>query len=106
MTLRVKPGKGKMRHNASITYLALHPTKGALSCRLATNCQHIAAKSRSQRPRCQLHRWARDRKGGAVMNQIISCAVCCVDLCVPCFGLFHREPNILDLKEEIAKSGK
>ena len=97
---------GRKRSNTSVTDISVHPTKGTLMCRLTTNCQHIPAKSRSRRPRCQLHRWARGRDGVAVMNQIISCSLCNVDLCVPCFGLFHKEPNLLDMKEAIASSGK
>ena len=100
--LRATPTKGPKRHNASVTDISLHPSKGSLMCRLATNCQHIPVKSRSNRPRCQLHRWARGRDGVAVMNQIIGCSICCVDLCVPCFGVFHKEANLIDMKDTIA----
>ena len=96
----------RKRANTSVTDKSVHPTEGILMCRLTTNCQHIPATSRSNRPRCQLHRWARGRDGAAVMNQIISCQICNVDLCVPCFGLFHKEPNLLDMKKTIALSGK
>ena len=100
--LRATPTKGPKRHNASVTDISLHPSKGSLMCRLATNCQHIPVKSRSNRPRCQLHRWARGRDRVAVMNQIIGCSICCVDLCVPCFGVFHKEANLIDMKDTIA----
>jgi len=99
----------KYRRNILTTYREfvgeksepLHPSRGSLMCRLATNCQHMPVKSKSKRPRCQLHRWARGRDGTAVMNQIIACSVCCVDLCVECFNIFHKEANLGDWKESI-----
>ena len=106
MTTSQTSTNGRKRHNTSVTDISVHPSKDSLMCWLTTNCQHIPVKSRSTRPRCQLHRWARGRDGVAVMNQIISCSLCNVDLCVPCFGLFHKEPNLLDMKEAIAASGK
>ena len=94
-------GKNKKQQNMSVTDATLHPSRGSLMCRLATNCQHMPVKSKSKRPRCQLHRWARGRDGTAVMNQIIACSVCCVDLCVECFNIFHKEANLGDWKESI-----
>ena len=48
------------RHT-KITNTSLHPSTGLLRCRLNTTVQHLPVKSKNQKPRCQLHSWA---KGG------------------------------------------
>ena len=81
----------------------LHPVKGRLACRLTTAIQHFPEEPSAKRPRCQLHRWARGREGPEVMSNIITCSICRVNLCIPCYNMFHKEANITELKERIRK---
>jgi hypothetical protein len=82
----------------------LHPVKGRLSSRLTTAVQHFPEVPVAKRPRCQLHRWARGRQGKEVMSNVITCSICRVNLCVPCYNLFHKEANITELKEKIGEA--
>ena len=90
--------------NATISQKSLHPSNGKLKCRLSTSVQHIPEKPITRKPRCQLHRWARDRGGGEVMAGVIRCTICQVDLCIDCFQLFHKEGNLVSKKNQIAAS--
>lgn len=88
---------------------SLHPSHGELICRLNTTVQHFPENKKSKhqkhtRPKCQLHRWARGRKGLEVRSNILSCDICNVNLCVDCFALFHKEANLVALKSKIAES--
>ena len=80
----------------------LHPINGNLKMRLNYSVQHLPEISCSKNPRCALHRWARNRTGAAVMRDVVVCSVCRVHLCIKCFGIFHKEANILDKKDQIA----
>lgn len=81
----------------------LHPT-GKLSCCLNTAVQHFPECTSISRPQCQLHRWARNREGKEVRGQILTCSICCVNLCVSCFKVFHTEAYIVGIKDDIAAS--
>ena len=83
----------------------LHPT-GRLSCRLTTSVQHFPEWPTISRPQCQLHRWARNRQGREVRGAIVTCSICRVNLCVPCFKIFHTEAYVVGKKKEIAASSK
>ena len=80
----------------------LHPVHGKLSLRLNYSVQHYPEISKAKSSRCALHRWARDRQGAAVMSNVVVCSVCRVNLCINCFNVFHKEANILGMKEDIA----
>ena len=97
-------GESRKKSNATVSDLSLHPFKGKLKCRLLTSVQHLPEASVCKKPRCQLHRWARNRNGGEVMAGIIRCSYCQVDLCVRCFQLFHKEGNLIDKRNRIASN--
>ena len=80
----------------------LHPVHGRLSLRLNYSVQHYPEISKAKSSRCALHRWARNRQGAAVMANVVVCSVCRVHLCIHCFNLFHKEANILGMKDDIA----
>ena len=61
---------------------------------LNTAVQHFPEKPNGKRHRCQLHRWARDRRGKEVFATVTTCSVCRVNLCLSCYKLFHTEANI------------
>ena len=48
---------------------------------------------------CSLHRWAGSIKKG---KDIIRCQVCKVNLCIPCYSLFHKEPDLNEIKHAIS----
>ena len=91
---------------------SLDPIKGKLNCRLNTTVQHFPSKPKAKRPRCALHRWARGRdilgvdRKGEVMKDLITCSFCQVTVCISCFHVFHKEADLLELKCQIAESGR
>ena len=87
--------------NKKVTDNSLHPTQGALKCRLDLHMHHLPNSSKSKNPRCALHRWAWGKDGKAVMSNIISCSICGVDLCVPCYKKFHLEADLTQHKESL-----
>ena len=48
---------------------------------------------------CSLHRWAGSIKKG---KDVIRCQVCKVNLCIPCYSLFHTEPDLNEIKNAIS----
>ena len=80
------------RHT-KITNTSLHPSTGSLRCRLNTTVQHLPMKSKNQKPRCQLHSWAKGGNAPKVMSGVITCQICQFDLCLDCYRLFHTEAN-------------
>lgn len=80
----------------------LHPTNGKLSCRLDNSLHHFPEKPTTKRPRCQLHRWARNRQGKEVIQGVSTCLDCQVNLCKDCWKWFHTESCLSDKKEFIA----
>lgn len=90
--------------NLTVTDLSLDPIRGPLRCRLNQYITHFPEASQNKRAKCQLHRWARGRKGKEVRTQIAHCSSCHVDLCYACWKTFHQCPNIIELKEDIAQS--
>jgi len=70
--------------------LTLHPTKGALRQRLDhLGCFHCPVLSKCRSPSCALHRCVLGREGGQTREKIVSCSICQVNLCIPCFRTFH-----------------
>ena len=82
----------------------IDPISGTLRRRFNTAVQHFPEKPSGKRPRCQLHRWARNREGQEVFATVSTCSVCRVNLCLSCYKLFHTEANILGKKKDIARS--
>lgn len=64
----------------------------------------ICAKKKGERPRCQLHRWARDRNPKEEVRgaNIMFCSRCQIHLCDYCWRVFHSETDIVSKKAEIA----
>ena len=84
---------------------SLHPTAGKLHMRLNTSVQHLPEHSKSKKPKCQLHRWARGRQSaGDVSSGVVTCSVCRVNLCITCYNYFHKEAHLEGKKREIADS--
>ena len=77
---------------------------GLLKRRLNTSFQHLPEVPNAKKPRCQLHRWARDRSGTEVFSGVTTCSVCRVNLCVRCYNIFHKEPFLTCKKGVIARS--
>ena len=91
--------------NKSITELALHPINGSLKVRLNDFMNHLPVVSQNKRPKCQLHRWARGRDAKEVRGvKVVHCNACNVDLCLSCWKKFHECANLVEIKDEIAKS--
>mmetsp|Transcript_43733 Transcript_43733/g.64214 ORF Transcript_43733/g.64214 Transcript_43733/m.64214 type:complete len:174 (-) Transcript_43733:65-586(-) len=80
---------------------SLHPG-GKLNIRLNISFQHLPVQSNGKRPRCALHRWARNREGPEVMKNVMCCSICHVNLCISCYSLFHKEADLLGMKDAIA----
>ena len=87
-----------------VTEKNLHPLTGKLKHRLNYSVQHYPQYPKVKAPRCQLHRWARGRDQPQVKKSVVMCSVCRVNLCIPCFNLFHKEANLTDIKSDIAEN--
>jgi hypothetical protein len=80
---------------------ALDPKKGSLSCRL----NHFGLHHCPELPppgkvfKCALHRWF--NRDWQYKEGIVTCTICRVNLCVPCFKLFHAEADIIGKREEL-----
>jgi hypothetical protein len=96
------------RRNSRIDTAALSPVRGRMNTRLDhTNFQHVPIPT-AGRGVCQLHRWAANMAGGdkeknkkpagSRKNNVAFCEACQVNICIPCWKLYHFE---LDLKPHI-----
>ena len=83
---------------------SLDPNNGKLCIRLNHSFQHFPEKSNSKKPKCALHRWARERQPPEVQAGVTTCSICRVNLCIPCYHMFHKEAHLLGKKDKIAKS--
>ena len=95
----------KRKINPFINDSFLHPSTGSLKCCLITHCRHLPVESKKKKERCQIHRWDRGRDGLAVMSRVITCSIWDVDLCLPCFTMFHKEANITDQRHDFTRLG-
>jgi len=81
----------------------LHPDSGSLRGRLNhIACFHCPELSPNAHPSCSLHRWIYGRdndSGGQVKDKVVLCSVCQVNLCIPCFKVFHTTPNLGKYKQ-------
>ena len=79
--------------------------RGALKCRLDWSLGHIAQEQKGPKARCPLHNWA----GYRSERKILYCPPCNINLCIDCFPLFHKCPNLVGmksyLKSHFEKSG-
>ena len=83
---------------------SLHPTDGALKCRLDSTLDHIPRscprKSNKSENICQLHRYANKKVTGednlppGSRGGVMYCATCRVNLCLPCYYLFHKSDSV------------
>jgi hypothetical protein len=81
------------RRSASCTDLTL-AENGALRCRMDRTLDHFPVKA-APKVKCAVHRWVGFRKEG----ELLYCPQCNVNLCVHCYGIFHRCPNLVSIKE-------
>ena len=70
---------------------------GALRCRLDTTLCHLPIKPQSKKAKCAIHRWV----GVEKQAQILHCPTCNMHLCVECYGLFHKTPNLVSMKKNL-----
>lgn len=96
----------KVKKNARINDAALDPAVGSLRCRLDAFMSHCPMHFEGKRAgKCQLHRWARERKGKEVRNaKVLYCSGCNVSLCSKCWNIFHNKDNLVAMKNKIAES--
>jgi len=84
----------------------LHPQTGSLRCQLDHfGCFHSPIPSDSKDPSCAMHRWLLGRDAGScsqVRANILCCSACHVNLCAPCFNLFHTIQDIVKAKLDLA----
>ena len=53
------------------------------------------------RPKCALHRWAADMEE---KKNVYACTHCRINLCVPCFKVFHTEMDLIAAKTKLRYS--
>ena len=97
----------KTMRNTRINDESLDPSVGSLRCRLDTFTEHCPKHfdGAKRAMKCQLHRWARDRKGKEVRNaKVLYCTGCNVSLCSKCWAVFHHRRDVIALKDQIAES--
>jgi hypothetical protein len=82
---------------------SLDPNNGKLCIRLNHSFQHFPKKSKSKKPKCALHRWARGRNASEVQVGVTTCSICRVNLCIKGYHIFHKEAHLLGKKSEIAE---
>ena len=81
-----------------LTLKALSPTRGVLNKRLNETLPHLPVFPSAKKDNrvCQLHRWAYNQKTGShdippgARTGVLQCKVCTVNLCVPCFSIWHE----------------
>ena len=64
-------------------------------------CLDHLPEAAESKARCALHWWACKKK---IEAQILVCLSCNVNLCVQCFALFHRTPDLVSMKQRIKNS--
>ena len=78
---------------------ALDPLKGKLACRLVGDgLDHLPIPKNYPSARCAMHRWA--TAGDEVYSDVLFCPACRVNLCVTCYKPFHRDPDLVQNKDE------
>ena len=82
----------------------INPISGKLNMRLNHSVQHFPEEPTAKKPKCALHRWARDREPPEVQSGVTTCSVCRVNLCINCYHIFHKEANLIGKKKAIADS--
>ena len=87
----------ELNRSAPITDASLDPC-GGLRIRLDISQDHLCERP-SKKTRCGLHWWAANIRKE---SPIVRCPTCDVHLCVDCYGIFHRTPNLVRLKTKLA----
>ena len=79
---------------------SLSATDGVLNMRVDTLMNHMPVPPPGKTTRCQLHVWAQREKchganmpppPGARGKHVMHCEACNVNVCLPCWELFHEE---------------
>ncbi len=86
--------------------MSLSPTWGRLKGRLDITKSHMPVAPSTQNATCQLHRWAYKEthlmdkaeesniKPSGSRSHVMRCESCAVNLCLKCWGLFHRKERL------------
>ncbi len=98
ITCPVHDPRGDKKEAVALTGSLLSET-GALRCRLDITLDHLPM-SVEGKPKCALHRWAGFRTKGL----LLFCPQCNVNLCIGCYGVFHRTRNIASMRAYFAES--
>ena len=98
ITTPVYDPRGDKKQSASITNKTLSE-RGALRCRMDRTLDHLPMVPNAK-VKCALHRWLGFRKEG----QLLFCPECNINLCIGCYGIFHRCPNIVSMRAMLAAS--
>ena len=70
---------------------------GALRCRMDTTQCHLPEKPAGKKAKCALHRWVDVEK----QAQVLHCRTCNIHLCVDCYAIFHKVPNLIAIKKTL-----
>jgi hypothetical protein len=89
----------KKKRGNYVTDMSLSTGSYLDALHLNVSLGHLPEKVDSQSAWCSLHRWAKSIKKG---KDVIRCQVCKVNLCIPCYSLFHKESNLHDIKHTIS----
>jgi len=88
-----------------VTDKSLDPLTGSLRGRLDEYPEHYLAECTSvKKPCCSLCRLVEENSNIRNYEGVYCCDQCKVNLCIPCFKLFHTISNVKKLKGEVQKN--
>ena len=71
---------------------------GKLCCRLDPTHDHLPRHS-TKRATCALHRWV----GSETRSEVSLCVTCQLNLCIGCYAIFHKIPDLHSMKESVER---
>ena len=74
--------------------------------RLSMAYDHLPLPQVNSNVCCALHNWVANDKTRRYKKNLMYCADCCVHLCIKCYKRFHKEPNLLLIKNSIEEEYK
>ena len=72
--------------------------RGSLCCRLDHSLDHFCEPPLEKNVYCGLHNWATKK---VTTKGLAFCPSCEVHLCVDCYSIFHRFPNLKGMKTKL-----
>ena len=98
---RKKRKKAETRRCSRVNDEALNPFTGKLSMRMDhLSHSHLPEQVHSREARCQLHKWVTGKRFRGGLGY---CTSCNVNLCMKCYGLFHKTGDIVSMKDNLKK---